>query len=116
LGTDTCENLFEHLVGPPPANVVGRLPESNDVSGIFTRGAVVPNLAKANGSSPLHNQRVGTVYTALSSSTSPTNFAMSIAGIPPDWDGEHPRIPTARPKLSRALSFQGACGSGCGGR
>src|SRR5262245_61099698 len=63
--TDACENLLELVVGPPAANVVGRLPDADDVERILTRGAVVAELTEGNGPSTLHDQRVPTVIHRL---------------------------------------------------
>ena len=46
--TDACENLFEVVVGPPAANVVGRFPDADDVERILARGAVVAELTECH--------------------------------------------------------------------
>ena len=82
--TDACENLLELVVGPLAANVVGRFPDADDVERILTRGAVVAELTEGNGPPRSIISACPRSYTAFSLSMSPTNFAMSIAGMTPE--------------------------------
>src|SRR3954453_14999233 len=58
---NACERLLEVVAGPPAADVVLRLPNTDDVQGLLADGAVVPQLTAGNSTPPTHDQLVSPV-------------------------------------------------------